>query len=292
LPAQAIVLTGNSNTITAGDIYPSATDNSDFGTALSKTFTIQNPGTSALVVSGFSNSHPSEFNIPTTTPFTVAPSSSANFVVNYTGTLTTSIRSSTITIHNNSCANPNFVFAVNAGDRQLYVATTGDSKIAKVRNDVAYTCPSWLTIPGASTVVVISNSNGRIFYYDGTSNIGIANMNGSVINPSFVTGVSNITGMAITNNVYGGEVLYFSRGGASGGISIAETSFSTTGSVGFVSGNIRDVALYPQEQNVYYITSGSNVISMFKDYHGQNNWSANYPSFITGCNSPTGKALT
>jgi len=105
---------GNSVNIPDGDITPTLTDHTVFGTVnngFARTFTIQNLGTTALAISGITSSNP-QFTI-SGAPATVAGGASANFQVAFNGTAG-GAQNSTITIQNNDCDEAVYDFVVTA----------------------------------------------------------------------------------------------------------------------------------------------------------------------------------
>jgi hypothetical protein len=84
--AQEINLQGNATSITDGDTTPTTSDWTDFGTNLTRTFTIQNTGTVALAIGTitFTGTNPGDFVVTTPPSATIAGSSSTTFVVTFT----------------------------------------------------------------------------------------------------------------------------------------------------------------------------------------------------------------
>lgn len=92
-PVPEINIQGNSVNILDGNTAYSTTDNTDFGSTIingtiSKTFTIQNTGTASLNVTGINVVGSNGFSItsPSSFPFSIAASSSANFTVQFSNT--------------------------------------------------------------------------------------------------------------------------------------------------------------------------------------------------------------
>lgn len=105
---------GNSISIVDGDITPSTTDHTDFGTInvgnnLARTFTIQNSGAGVLNITSITSNN-AKFVI-SGAPTTVAASSSATFTITYTPTISAT-DNATITINNNDCDENVYDFAV------------------------------------------------------------------------------------------------------------------------------------------------------------------------------------
>jgi hypothetical protein len=119
--APEINLTGNTVSIVKGSASPSTTDNTDFGGTLpsvpvTKTFTIQNTGTSALTVSsiGVSGTNAANFTVSAISfPATVAANASATFNVIFNATAV-GVKAATITVSNTDCDEASYNFAVTA----------------------------------------------------------------------------------------------------------------------------------------------------------------------------------
>lgn len=115
---QEINVTGNSVSITDGDLTPSATDDTDFGdvlyagtTSVTHTYTIENEGGTDLTVSAISSSNVPEFAVSASLPMVIAPGSNATFTVTFDPS-TYGIRTSTISITNDDLDENPYTFAV------------------------------------------------------------------------------------------------------------------------------------------------------------------------------------
>ncbi|MBL0018709.1 MAG: HYR domain-containing protein, partial [Bacteroidetes bacterium] len=114
-----INVTGNSVTIVDGDLTPTVTDHTDFGTPfpavpVTRTFTIQNSGTSNLTVSTITmaGAQASNFTVGgITLPATVAPSGSTTFTVTFVAS-PLGIYNATVVINNTDCNENPYDFAV------------------------------------------------------------------------------------------------------------------------------------------------------------------------------------
>ncbi|MFZ4057339.1 MAG: FG-GAP-like repeat-containing protein, partial [Ferruginibacter sp.] len=105
---------GNNTNIVDGDITPTLTDHTDFGTvsgSFARTFTIQNTGTTVMQISSVTSSN-SQFTI-SGAPATIAGGDSANFQITFNGTAG-GAQNSTITILNNDCDEATYDFVVTA----------------------------------------------------------------------------------------------------------------------------------------------------------------------------------
>ncbi|MBV1888086.1 MAG: choice-of-anchor D domain-containing protein, partial [Urechidicola sp.] len=117
VPAPEINILGNGVSIVSGDITPSSTDDTDFGSTslgvtVSKTFTIQNTGNLDLIISNISLSNSIDFSItgiPYSSP--VSASSSTTFEITY-NSVTGGETSSTVTINNNDSDESSYQFDI------------------------------------------------------------------------------------------------------------------------------------------------------------------------------------
>jgi hypothetical protein len=121
--AQAISVTGTGGaTIASGDTTPATADGTDFGSATATvatvpvTFTIINPGTDTLALSGtprvsISGAHSADFSVTTQPTASVSASGSTTFVVAFSPT-DLGVRTATISIANDSPTTPTYSFAI------------------------------------------------------------------------------------------------------------------------------------------------------------------------------------
>lgn len=117
--APEINIKGNGNSIADGDNTPSATDNTDFGGVLpsvtvSKTYTIENNGTSNLVVSNInmSGTNASSFSVSgITLPATLAPNTTAAYTVTFNETAV-GVKMATVNVITNDCDESIYDYAV------------------------------------------------------------------------------------------------------------------------------------------------------------------------------------
>lgn len=113
-----INIQGNSNSITDGDTTPAFTDNTDFagsgiGSGVTRTFTIQNTGSSVLTIGAitFSGTNAGDFSVTTSPSASVAAGASTTFVVTFTpGALGT--RTADISIVNNDTDENPYNFSI------------------------------------------------------------------------------------------------------------------------------------------------------------------------------------
>ena len=120
--APEIELRGNGFSISDGDTTPSTSDHTDFsgapiaGGMLSRTFTIINSGSGALLLSGsprvqVSGTHAGDFSVITTPPSSVAAGSSTTFEVRFAPSAA-GLRSARISIANNDANENPFDFSI------------------------------------------------------------------------------------------------------------------------------------------------------------------------------------
>jgi VCBS repeat-containing protein len=118
--APEINITGNNVTIVDGDVTPSLTDNTNFGsttlgTPIVKTFTIQNTGDDNLDVSAIniSGTDAANFTVSGFTATVLAPGASANFTVTFLSN-TVGTKNATVTVSNNDYDESSYDFVISA----------------------------------------------------------------------------------------------------------------------------------------------------------------------------------
>lgn len=119
--ANEININGNATQIADGDVTPSLTDDSDYGsvvvgTPLAHTFTIQNTGTADLVIGlgaiTISGADASMFVVSgITLPATILPGGSTTFDITFTPT-SNGLKTATVTILNDDCSESIYDFAI------------------------------------------------------------------------------------------------------------------------------------------------------------------------------------
>ena len=117
-----INLVGNGQNITDGDVSPSVIDHTNFGSAIansamvSRTFTIQNTGTSDLVITSaaISGADSGQFSITTSPVGTVTASNSTTIVVAFSPT-SLGTKNATLTINSNDADEAAYDFALSGG---------------------------------------------------------------------------------------------------------------------------------------------------------------------------------
>jgi hypothetical protein len=117
----AMQTTGNSNPITDGDVTPAVSDNTDFGSAVAnsgtvdKTFIITNSGGASLTLSGnpkvaLGGDNPGDFSVTAQPGSPVAVGNSTTFTIRFAPTAA-NLRSALVSIINNTGGSP-FTFAI------------------------------------------------------------------------------------------------------------------------------------------------------------------------------------
>ena len=135
LLAPEINVTGNNVSIADGDVTPSTSDHTDFGSALVtgatvvRTFTIQNLGDASLTLSGtpkvlVSGTHAADFTVTALPTSPVTPGSSTTFQVTFDPSAG-GTRTATLTIPNDDSDEATFAFSIRgAGVNNVPTATT------------------------------------------------------------------------------------------------------------------------------------------------------------------------
>lgn len=115
--AAEINITGNSVTIADGDATPSTSDNTDFGTGaqISKTFTIENSGGTALTVGAisFGGANAADFSVTSAPAASVACGESTTFTVRFIQGAS-GLRTATISIVNSDASENPYNFSIQA----------------------------------------------------------------------------------------------------------------------------------------------------------------------------------
>jgi len=125
---------GNSVTIADGDVTPTTTDHTGFGSqaacsgTITRTFTIQNTGTANLTVSSvnITGTHAADFSVNSAPASPVAASSSATFQVTFNPSAT-GARNATVTITNNDCDESAYDFAITGTGTDPEINVQGNS---------------------------------------------------------------------------------------------------------------------------------------------------------------------
>lgn len=170
-PAPEINVKGNSIDIVDGDGTPSATDNTNFGSAnvssgtVDKTFTIQNTGTADLTIGAFTIT--GDFSLVTSPAATVAAGGSTTFTVRFSPT-SAGTRNGTISFVNNDGNENPYNFSITGTGVSLFsnnnwrlftsVNYAGDHSM---KGDIAVIGNS-VMVPAAGGCAATSTSNNNI----------------------------------------------------------------------------------------------------------------------------------
>ncbi|WP_338763885.1 choice-of-anchor D domain-containing protein [Bernardetia sp. ABR2-2B] len=203
LPVTEINVKGNTLTILDGDITPRTDDGTDFegiqvtSGVISKTFTIENTGSSPLTVTSISTTgtHASDFTISgVTIPTSVASNSSTTFVVDFDPSAL-GIRTATVVINNNDCSEGVYDFAIQ-GEGSLPASIT-----LEAINPTSYCSGTTISVPfnttgsfgGANTFTAeLSDASGNfpaIATATGTSPIALTIPNSATSSSNYVVRV-------------------------------------------------------------------------------------------------------
>ncbi|PWA04194.1 YDG domain-containing protein [Flavobacterium psychrotolerans] len=201
-PAPEINLQGNSTSISSGDLSPTTADHTDFasvswGSAFTRTFTIQNIGSATLNLTGtplVQLSGSSAFSV-TTQPSaaTIAGSGSLTFVVTFTPT-SIGVQNATVSISNNDSDEGTYTFGI--------TGTGNPSNLSDIIANATYLSSGYNSnIPYTTyQATTISNTgsgaNGSIdlFKFDIRDGAGIADADGL---PTILSSITfNVTNSA------------------------------------------------------------------------------------------------
>ncbi len=127
---------GNSVTIADGSTTPTVTDSTDFGVqsvcngTITRTFTIQNSGTTSLGVTGvtITGTNASDFTVTLAPATTVAPAGSTTFVVSFDPSAA-GVRTATVTIASNDCDEATYDFAIQGTGTQIGVSLASQTNV-------------------------------------------------------------------------------------------------------------------------------------------------------------------
>ncbi|HRD57536.1 MAG TPA: choice-of-anchor D domain-containing protein [Ferruginibacter sp.] len=185
-----IAVQGNGICIVSGDTIPNVADNTDFGNisgATNKTFSIQNTGTSVLNIGSinFTGTNSAMFSVTSAPPATIAPGSSANFVVTI-NPVGSGLKTATITINNNDADEATFNFKLQAFVQSGVFVISNITVTPNINGTASIT---WNTNVPTNSLV------------DYGTNAGTLNLNES--NAAFVTNHSlQLTGLSLGTTYY------------------------------------------------------------------------------------------
>ncbi|MFZ4583567.1 MAG: choice-of-anchor D domain-containing protein, partial [Paludibacter sp.] len=178
----AINLKGNSVDIVSGDITPSTADNTDFGTVLlntpkSKTYTIQNTGTSLLTINTIEISGADSALFTKSSflylPIPIPAGASATFTLTFKST-TVGTKTAIVTINNDDCDERAYTFAVQATVPFLIIFDANGGTGTMAAQTIAYNASVNLTSnaftrTGYTFAGWATTSTGAVAYTDGAS---------------------------------------------------------------------------------------------------------------------------
>jgi hypothetical protein len=221
--APDINLTGNGTTIPTGDVTPSTSDNTDFGgttpgVGVTKTYAIQNTGTSPLTVNAINIGGANAANFTRngiTLPVVIAAGSNATFNVTF-NTTAVGAKNATVTVNSNDCDEASYAFAVTGlitcvppsfanGDAYIQhntSATTCDTTITYGLSVNGTTPVITYTFTGATTGTGSGTGSGKTFN-TGVTHVAVnaTNTCGTVSTNFDVTVVDNVKPTPVTKNI-------------------------------------------------------------------------------------------
>jgi len=180
-----IKITGNSTEIVDGDATPSTSDHTDFGSVLlvsgtaSRTYTIENEGTSTLNLSGstpyisISGTHSSDFSVSTAPSNNISASSSTTFTIEFDPSAT-GTRTATISVSSDDADESPYTFDIEGEGVEPEIKITGNSTEI-VDGDAT---PSTSDHTDFGTVDISSSTLSRTFTIENTGT-GTLNLSGS-----------------------------------------------------------------------------------------------------------------
>ncbi|PWA05442.1 choice-of-anchor D domain-containing protein [Flavobacterium psychrotolerans] len=154
---QEIDVQGNSTSIVDGDVTPSVTDWTDFGSSdinsgtITKTFTIQNTGTSSLTVGAitFGGANAGDFSVTTTPAASVVAGSSTTFVVTFNPSAS-GLRTASMSIVNNDSNENPYNFSIQGTGTEQEIDVQGNAT-SIVDGDITPTTADWTDFSTVTT---------------------------------------------------------------------------------------------------------------------------------------------
>lgn len=136
-----MVVIGNGNNINSNDVTPSTSDDTNFGSAnvtggtITKTFTIENYGSSDLILNSprvsLGGTHAADFSITAMPASQIAAQATTTFQITFDPS-TTGTRTATVTIISNDPNNPNYTFTIQGmgtAPADYAITTTGNNVV-------------------------------------------------------------------------------------------------------------------------------------------------------------------
>ncbi|MCR9065073.1 MAG: choice-of-anchor D domain-containing protein, partial [Cytophagales bacterium] len=185
IASPEINLKGNATNIASGDITPTTTDHTDFGSqnvnsgTIIRTFTVENTGTGSLTLSGspkvtLSGTNAADFTVNAQPSSPVSPSGSTTFQVTFDPS-NSGIRTASISISNDDADENPYTFSIQGTGTCTATATATDQMNwnGSVNNDWANPC-NWTPngIPTASNPIAFNTFVNEPIIYNGTAAVG------------------------------------------------------------------------------------------------------------------------
>ncbi|TAF78175.1 MAG: choice-of-anchor D domain-containing protein [Bacteroidetes bacterium] len=248
LQESEIQVNGNTNfEIFSNDLTPSISDGTDFGTtsltgSISKTFTIQNTGTSVLNINNisFSGANAANFSVTSAIISSVANGSSANFTVQFLST-TLGIKNANVVIGNSDCDESVYTFAINAnitaaGSALDFAGDNDFVSVASLNATPNFTFEAWVNIPSYETgwrTIVEFENDAPYFGLSSGTNLAIA----GVLNDPTPMPLNTWTHVAATYDLALNRTSLFRNGIQVASITGAPTRNGVGMGIGFNSGD-------------------------------------------------------
>jgi hypothetical protein len=196
-PTPEINVVGNANTILSGDITPSTSDGTDFGSgvvnvSIQKIFTIENTGTGNLVVNDIIMSDGNNYSISgITLPSTINPASSQDFIVTF-NSATIGAFNDSVLIDNNDSDESTYDFSVTAQTINLNFQP-GDINIVSFATDApdSFAFVNWVDIPVDADISFTDNAFNGVSLNTNENTLVWKNDTGSVISSGTVIIIDN-----------------------------------------------------------------------------------------------------
>ncbi len=207
---------GNALSIVDGDITPTTADHTDFGSVLAcsgtitRTFTIQNPGTSNLTVSTIvlSGTNPTNYAVTgISLPATITAAGSTTFQVTFDPSAT-GLRTATLTLNNNDCDEAVYDFAIQGtGNADIVnptivcpANTSASAGASQCSATVTFVSPTGVdNCPSPTTTQTAGIASGGTFPVGVTTNVfRVTDGSGNTATCSFTVTVTDNTLPTIT----------------------------------------------------------------------------------------------
>jgi hypothetical protein len=304
-----INLTGNGNNIVHGDVSPSAADNTDFGgttpgTAIAKTFIIQNTGNTALNISSIGVSGPdaAAFAVSGISfPATVAAGGTASFVVNF-NTATVGVKTATVTVNSNDCDEATYSVTLRGeatctapsfanGNPYIQGSTANNSCDAVITYALS---ASGVPAPnvsyvfsGATTATGTGTGSGQAFN-KGVTHVVVTATNacGAPTTSFDITVVDNVKPVVITKNI----TLYLNASGQAtlNPADLDNGSSDNCSAVTFSSSNSGTICASAAEGNSLTLSAPAGKVITSIDFASYGTPGGSCGNFTTGwCHSPS-----